>query len=93
MLCSDFQKFRTLPHEDKRQASQYNNCINAPLLNIQLDKISPPYLHILLGIILKHHHLLELAADDIDKTIYNTTTNTDQRIVASSVITAATGKH
>ena len=43
----------------------------APLLNIQPDKISPPYLHILLGIILKHHRLLELAADDIDKTIYN----------------------
>ncbi|KAK3699064.1 hypothetical protein RRG08_041627 [Elysia crispata] len=73
MLCSDFEKFRTLAHEDKRQGSQYNNCINVPLLNIQLDKISPPYLHILLGIILKHRHhrLLELAADDIDKTIYN----------------------
>ena len=62
MLCSDFENFKTL--------DRLLN-IHAPLLNIQLDKSSPPNLHILLGIILKHHRLLELAADEIDKKIYN----------------------
>ena len=51
MLNCDFEKFKGLAHEGIRQASQYNNSIYAPLFNIQLDKISSPYLHILLGII------------------------------------------
>ncbi|GFO29530.1 amine oxidase [Plakobranchus ocellatus] len=47
---------------DKKSAAKYNNSLHAPILSIQLDRVSSPYLHILLGIILKHHKLLENAA-------------------------------
>ena len=70
LLKSDYENFKTRADEDKRQAQQYNNCIHEPLVNIQLDKVSPPYLHILLGIVLKHHRLLEQVADSIDRDIY-----------------------
>ena len=39
------------------------------MLNIELDQVAPPYLHNLLGIMKKHHDLLEIAADEIDKDI------------------------
>ena len=41
----------------------------SPLINIELDRVSPPYLHILLGVVLKHHKLLEVAANNLDKEV------------------------
>ncbi|GFO47403.1 amine oxidase [Plakobranchus ocellatus] len=69
-LKSAFEKFKIESGEDKRKAAQYHNCIHKPLIDIELHKVSPPYLHILLGVILKHHRMLEQAADRIDKQIY-----------------------
>ena len=51
---------------NKTKVASYNNCKNPPLITIELDKVAPPYLHILLGIALKHHKLLEEAAHKID---------------------------
>ena len=34
--------------------------------------VAPPYLHILLGIVLKHHKLLEQAVDGIDSSLFET---------------------
>ncbi|GFO11820.1 amine oxidase [Plakobranchus ocellatus] len=56
-------------NRDKKEAAKYNNCLHTPILQIQLDKVVPPYLHILLGIVLKHHKHLEDAAHTIDKKI------------------------
>ncbi|GFN75442.1 hypothetical protein PoB_000194800 [Plakobranchus ocellatus] len=53
----------------KKEVAKYNNSLHPPLLKIELDKIAPPYLHILLRIVLKHHKLLENAAHAIDKRI------------------------
>ncbi|GFO13161.1 amine oxidase [Plakobranchus ocellatus] len=53
----------------KEEVAKYNNSLHPPLLEIEPDKIAPPYLHILLGIVLKHHKLLENAAHAIDKKI------------------------
>ncbi|GFO24978.1 amine oxidase [Plakobranchus ocellatus] len=71
LFKSHFERHKTETEQDKRQASQYNNCKHEPLISIELEKISPPYLHILLGIVLKHHRLWEQAADNIDLKIYN----------------------
>ncbi|GFN74207.1 hypothetical protein PoB_000071300 [Plakobranchus ocellatus] len=69
-LSSDHHRF---PSDDsnKREVAKYNNSLHQPLLPIELDKVVPPYLHILLGIVLKHHKFLENAADVIDKKIMN----------------------
>ena len=69
-LIKDNESFKTTGQEDKRQAKHFHNCIHKPLLNIELDRVSPPYLHIILGITLKHHRLLEEAADKIDIALF-----------------------
>ena len=39
------------------------------MLQIPVDKVVPPYLHILLGIMKNHHEQLEQVADNIDEMI------------------------
>ena len=43
---------------DKKHAARYYNCRYLPLLDIDIDQVAPPYLHILLGVVKKHHNLL-----------------------------------
>ena len=53
----------------KKEAAKFNNALHTPLLQIELEKVSPPYLHILLGVVLKHHKLLEDSAHTLDTEI------------------------
>jgi hypothetical protein len=43
----------------KTTAKVYNNVINLPIWEIEPSHVAPPYLHLLLGIVKKHHDLLE----------------------------------
>ena len=70
-LALNYNAFLTEGGARKENASRYLNCIHAPLLDIPLERVCPPYLHILLGIVLKHHRLLEIAADRLDEKIHN----------------------
>ena len=54
---------------DIKQAARYYNCRHAPFLKIPLAFIAPPYLHILLGIVLRHHKQLEKDAHALDVSI------------------------
>ena len=54
----------------KKHAAKYFNALHSPLLYIPLERVAPPYLHILLGIVLKHHHLLEKAAHRLDLKVF-----------------------
>ena len=56
-------------HSRKKIAKLYNNAIRRPLVNIERDHVTPPYLHILLGITKKHHDLLEDECHSLDKLI------------------------
>ena len=47
-------------------AKHFQNCIRPPLLNIEIERVVPMYLHILLGIVLKHHNWLEAETHHID---------------------------
>jgi len=49
----------------KKNVKRYHNCLHHPMLEVEPEKVAPPYLHILLGIVLKHHRQLEEAAHDI----------------------------
>ena len=50
----------------KTYASECNNIIHNPLWPVAVSRVCPPYLHILLGVVKKHHDLLECACHDID---------------------------
>ena len=45
--------------EDKKKAAACNNVINYPLFKVPLCHVCPPYLHIALGVVKKHHDMLE----------------------------------
>ena len=64
-LFSDNAAYQTQSGE-KTQVARYNNCKHPPLIKVELNKVAPPYLHILLGVVLKHHKHLEEAAHAID---------------------------
>ena len=53
----------------KKEVAKFHNALHASLLNTDLDNVSPPYLHILLGIVLKDYKLLEDAAHNLDQQI------------------------
>ena len=55
----------------KKEVAKYHNALHTPHLNIQLDSVSPPCLHILFGIVLKHHKLLEDTVHKLDIQIAN----------------------
>ena len=49
-----------------KNAKIFKNCIRPPLLNIEVEMVVPMYLHILLGIVLKHHNWLVAETHLID---------------------------
>ena len=57
-MQADYKKFRRTGKK-KQKAKMYNNVIRKYVMNIDLDHVCPPYLHILLGVVKKHHDLLE----------------------------------
>lgn len=65
-LRSDHKKFQVEGKGKKIHASLYNNSINEPLWDIKINHVCPPYLHILLGIVKKHHDLLEQECNQLD---------------------------
>ena len=53
-------------------------------MNIELDHVAPPYLHILLGITKKHHDLLEDECHSLDKLIGQSLASSGKEIPESS---------
>ena len=43
------------------------NVIKEPLFEIELNQICPLYLHILLGVVVKHHNILLTGCNKIDR--------------------------
>ena len=64
----------------KKSAKLYNNVIHRPMVKLELRQVGPPYLHILLEIVKKHHTLLETASDSIDQKIAQTLINQKRTI-------------
>lgn len=55
--------------KDKKKAAKHHNVIRGPVFQIELDHVCPPYLHIVLGIVKKHHSLLEDKCHELDEKI------------------------
>ena len=55
------------------------------MVKLELSQVAPPYLHILLGIVKKHHTLLETASDSIDQKIAQTLINQKRTIGAGTL--------
>ena len=65
-IKSDHLDFLETGKGDKDEVKHFKNCLRFPIFMIPISSIVPPYLHILLGIVVKHHRLLESAAHKLD---------------------------
>ena len=63
---NDFQCFEVHGSGKESKAKAFNNVCSQPLWNTSLSQVCPPYLHILLGVTQKHHHLLESFCHELD---------------------------
>ena len=68
-LKHQYRLYITEGKRQKKNAAKYRNSIHAPIFDIRLNQVCPPYLHILLGITKRHHDLLELECHELDKAI------------------------
>lgn len=58
-IINDHNRFSEETKKDRSKVKLYNNALHYPLLPIELEDICPPYLHILLGVVWRHHVLLK----------------------------------
>ena len=69
-MKEDHQQFRLVGRENTKKAKEFHNVVHLPLWKISLSNVSPPFLHIVLGVVKnKHHDLLEGACHGIDDQI------------------------
>ena len=68
IIKSDLRKYKRAGSK-KKTAKAYNNMVLSPIWDIELTHVAPPYLHLLLGIVKKHHDILERDCHYIDKQI------------------------
>ena len=61
-------------------AAACNNVINYPLFKVPLCHICPPYLHIVLDIVKKHHAMLENECHKLDEDIATYLAQTNQPV-------------
>ena len=64
----DHRKY-LLAGNKKKQAKSFNNVVFYPVWDIKLTQITLQYLHLNLGIVKKHHDLLEQECHKLDKLI------------------------
>ena len=52
--------------QKKCKAYQFQNCVNEPIWDVKVSHCAPPYLHIVLGVVKKHHDLLVNDCHNLD---------------------------
>ena len=65
-IRQDHHQFTTKGKGKKTKAALYHNCVREPLWDLPIRCVCPPYLHVLLGIVKRHHDLLETACHELD---------------------------
>ncbi|XP_064639775.1 uncharacterized protein LOC135495245 [Lineus longissimus] len=65
-LTRDHRRFLNEGKGMIKDAKNYNNVINEKLIGIRLNQVCVPYLHILLGVVKKHHEMLEEECHTLD---------------------------
>ena len=68
-MADDFISFSTVGNSNLSKAKYFHNVIRSPMLPLSITHTAVPYLHILLGVVKKHHQLLEQQCDKIDQQI------------------------
>ena len=70
-IIDDHNRFVQETNNDRSKVKFYNNALHIPLLPIELEDICPPLLHILLGLVWRHHVLLKKEIYLLEKLLIN----------------------
>ena len=74
----DFKKFKQAGKKKiQKTAKLFNNVIRKTIVEVKLERVAPPYLHILLGILNKHYDLLENECHSLDEQIAKAVAKSD----------------
>ncbi|XP_067667443.1 uncharacterized protein [Haliotis asinina] len=65
-LKRDHRQFVEKGQGKIENAGAYHNAIHQPLFPVHINRVCPPYLHILLGVVKKHHVMLERECHELD---------------------------
>ena len=70
-LKEDHNRFKNEKDGNKDHVKYYNNALHKPLLPIELEDVTPPYLHIELGVVWRHHILLLREINKLETELIN----------------------
>ena len=65
-MNTDYAKFMEKGGGDSKKSKMFNSIVHPPLFDIPPKQVCPPYLHLTLGIVLKHHNLMEARFHQLD---------------------------
>ena len=68
-IKADYAMFSTEGKGNSSKAKKYHNVIRSAMLPFPTTHTAVTYLHILLGVVKKHHELLEQQCNEVDKQI------------------------
>ena len=66
MIKRDHNRFMKYGKGKIASAKRFHNCVRSRLLDIKPSQVVPAYMHILLGVTLRHHNMLEDSAHQLD---------------------------
>jgi hypothetical protein len=66
-ILRDYWAFKRDNGPTTNKAIRHTNVIRCPVFQIELEQVCPPYLHIVLGVVKKHHTLLEEQCHQLDE--------------------------
>ena len=70
-IKNDHDRFCSEGNENKKHVKDYHNCLHPPMTTIDTTAVTPPYLHLNLGNVKKHHTGLEEEAHELDQMLCN----------------------
>ena len=70
-ILEDHERFLKETKNDKSEVKFYNNALHPPLIPIELNDVCPPHLHIVLGLVWRHHVLLKKEIYELEIMLIN----------------------
>ena len=67
-IKEQYSKFKE-SGSNKKQGKEFANCVRPVLLEIEIENVVPMYLHVNLGITVKHHELLKAETHKLDEMV------------------------
>ena len=83
-LRKDHRQFLRHGKGKKGNAKKFNNVMTGAVWRISINHVCPPYLHILLGIVKRHHDMLEKECHSIDLQIADVLAKRREKVAEST---------